>query len=129
MTAVKGDRMPNIPRCNGETWDTTRANIARMKVCLAVFVAMLGCGFPRPADLSFDAPTTDASAVDAPIAPVCFGNLVPICFPASMVPSTPRTLLTVEIDTDMTGASSLCDQNNDQKAAYCVVVGAGVSLP
>ncbi|HEX8106311.1 MAG TPA: hypothetical protein VF516_01230, partial [Kofleriaceae bacterium] len=97
----------------------------RMKACLVVSVAMMGCGFPRPPDVNPDAP----SAGDAPAAPVCFGKIVPICFPASAVPSAPRTLLTVENDTDLTDTGSLCDQNNDQKAAYCVVAGAGVSLP
>jgi hypothetical protein len=71
----------------------------------------------------------DASAVDVPAAPVCFGTIVPICFPASAVPSAPRTLSTVDIDTDLMGSASLCDQTNDRKAAYCVVAGTGIALP
>ena len=33
-----------------------------------------------------------------------------------------------DIDTDLTGLGSACDQNNDQQARYCVMAGAGFTL-
>jgi hypothetical protein len=60
-------------------------------------------------------------------APICFGRNIRICF-SGTVPAVPRTLGTTEIDTDLMASGSLCDQNNDQKARYCVVVGAPLML-
>lgn len=56
----------------------------------------------------------------------CFGKIVKICF--SALPTTPMTLRTVEIDTDMTDRGSLCNQDNDQSTKYCVVAAAGLTL-
>jgi len=68
----------------------------------------------------------DGGVVDA--APVCFGQMIPICFPAGAVPTTPRVLGTTDIDTDLMGVGSACDSNSDQQAKYCVVTGAGLAL-
>jgi hypothetical protein len=59
---------------------------------------------------------------------VCFGALLPICFPPSAVPDQPRMLTSGSIDTDLTASGSACDRNNDHKDAYCVVTGAGLTL-
>src|SRR5215468_3804131 len=96
-----------------------------MRACMVVFVAMLGCGYPPLPAVNLDATSEDAG-------PVCFGNIFRICFPASKVPAMPKTLpeLTeTEIDTDMTAGGTPCDQNNDQKANYCVIAAAGLTLP
>ena len=81
---------------------------------MALLALAPACGFQSSAD-----------HIDA--APTCFGDIVRICFDAT-VPAAPRTLGTTEIDTDLTATGSLCDQNNEQRAAYCVVVGAPLTL-
>jgi hypothetical protein len=81
---------------------------------MALLALVPACGFQSSAE------TGDAG-------PTCFGDIVRICFDATM-PVVPRTLGTTEIDTDMTASGSLCDQNNKQKTAYCVVVGAPLML-
>jgi hypothetical protein len=58
----------------------------------------------------------------------CFGSMIRICFDATAVPAAPRSLPTTDIDTDKTASGFLCDQNNDQKARYCVVTGAPLTL-
>jgi hypothetical protein len=60
---------------------------------------------------------------------MCYGTIVPICFPAPAVPTRVLTLVTSQIDTDLTGPGSACDPDNDHQATYCVVAGAGLSLP
>jgi hypothetical protein len=62
------------------------------------------------------------------VGPPCFGSVVRICFDAGAVPMAPRSLPATEIDTDKTASGDLCDQNNDQKASYCVVTGAPLTL-
>jgi hypothetical protein len=81
---------------------------------MALLALVPACGFQSSAE------TGDAG-------PTCFGDIVRICFDATM-PVVPRTLGTTEINTDMTASGSLCDQNNKQKTAYCVVVGAPLML-
>jgi hypothetical protein len=96
-----------------------------MKACVIVFVTLGACGYPPLKDLS-----DDANAGAPPDVAVCFGSFVRICFQsASNVPTMPVMLpdvSIVEIDTDI---ASLCDQNNDHASAYCVVAGAGFTLP
>jgi hypothetical protein len=62
----------------------------------------------------------------------CFGSMIRICFDATAVPAAPRVLggidIDVDIDTDRTASGFLCDQNNDQRATYCVVTGAPLTL-
>jgi hypothetical protein len=60
---------------------------------------------------------------DSADALVCYGTFIRVCFPAA--PTQARTLPTSDIDTD---TSELCDQTNDQKARYCVVVGNGFTI-
>lgn len=84
------------------------------------------CGFPRPADVPD--PAADASApADASL---CFGSFVRVCFDsAADLPAQPRHFgddgNDVTVDTDV---ASVCDQHNDQKAAYCVITGAGMTF-
>jgi hypothetical protein len=86
---------------------------------MALLALAPACGFSS-------SPGDEGGPVDA--GRVCYGTIVPICFPASAVPTTLRTLVTSQIDTDLTGTGSACDQNNEQQATYCVVAGAGLSL-
>lgn len=88
---------------------------------MALLALAPACGFRSSADGG------TGGAIDA--GPVCFGATVPICFPASAVPAAQRTLGAFQINTDLTGSGSLCDQHNDQQARYCVVPGAGLTLP
>ena len=54
---------------------------------------------------------------------VCYGNLPEICFPAA--PTAAQALTTSDIDTDSAAA---CESTNEQKARYCVLVGAPLTL-
>ncbi|HEX8113567.1 MAG TPA: hypothetical protein VF516_37810, partial [Kofleriaceae bacterium] len=94
-----------------------------MRSWMALLALAPACGFSSSAGSG----TGKIDAGDA--GPACFGAFPRVCFPASAVPMKPRTLdgLT-EIDTDMTASGSACDQNNDQKAAYCVYASAGFTL-
>ncbi len=91
---------------------------------MALLALAPACGFSSsPGSGGGDAGTIDA-------APVCFGAFPRVCFPASAVPMTPRTLdMLTEIDTDMTASGAACDQNNNQKGNYCVFASAGLTLP
>jgi hypothetical protein len=64
---------------------------------------------------------------EAPIdAAQCFGTFVRVCFSsAAAIPTAPKMLGDVDIDTDATDATSHCNQENDQAAHYCVVAGPG----
>jgi hypothetical protein len=89
---------------------------------MVVFVAVVGCGYP-PLPANLDATPADAGTI-------CFGEIVPICFPTSKVPAAAKVLPMVEeIDTDMTDSGSLCNQDHDQRTKYCVVAAAGLTLP
>ena len=59
----------------------------------------------------------------------CFGSFVTVCFTTLVdVPKMPLTLTdNPEVDTDL--PSPLCNQKNDKKDDYCVVAGAGFTLP
>jgi hypothetical protein len=59
---------------------------------------------------------------------MCFGTLVSACFPTSAIPTAPRILTSTDIDTDLTARGSLCNQDNDLKAKYCVVAGSELTL-
>jgi hypothetical protein len=87
---------------------------------MALLALAPACGFSS-------SPGDNPGTIDT--RPACFGSVVRICFPASAVPDKPRPLASGGIDTDMTARGSLCDQNNDHKDAYCVVTGAGLTLP
>jgi len=65
-----------------------------------------------------------------PDALLCFGSFVKVCFDSpSHVPTTAKMWTDdVDVDTDATDTSSLCDQNNNQKGMYCVVAGTGMTL-
>lgn len=97
-----------------------------MKAYWLAIVVVAGCGFPRPLDVNPDATQIDSGSAGDPI---CFGSFVHVCFPsASVLPTTPTTFGDTDIDTDATDDTSLCDQHNDQKHRYCVVVTAGLTL-
>jgi hypothetical protein len=87
---------------------------------MALLALAPACGFSS-------SPGDNPGTVDT--RPACFGSVVQICLPASAVPDKPRLLPNGSIDTDMTARGSLCDQNNNHKDAYCVVTGAGLTLP
>jgi len=82
---------------------------------MALLALVPACGFSSSGGGTSDART-------------CFGTIVPVCFSATGVPAAPRTLGMTEINTDRTESGSLCDQNNDQSARYCVVTGAPLTL-
>ncbi len=82
---------------------------------MALLALVPACGF-------------QSSAGTGDVGPPCFGGIVRICFDATAVPAAPRTLGTIEIDTDMMARGALCDQDNDQATKYCVVVGAPLTL-
>ncbi|HEX3765424.1 MAG TPA: hypothetical protein VHW23_42305 [Kofleriaceae bacterium] len=90
-----------------------------MRPWMALLALAPACGFSGSGGSE---PMPDAGSV-------CVGSLIPICFPASALPTMARTLGAFDIDTDMVGSGALCDQNNDQKARYCVVTGARITLP
>jgi len=87
---------------------------------MALLALAPACGFSS-------SPGGEGGPIDA--GRMCYGTIVPICFPTSAVPTTVKTLVTSQIDTDLTGPGSACDQNNEQQLTYCVVAGAGLSLP
>jgi hypothetical protein len=87
---------------------------------MALLALAPACGFSS-------SPGDNPGTVDT--RPACFGSVVQICLPASAVPDKPRLLPNSSINTDMTARGSLCDQNNNHKDAYCVVTGAGLTLP
>jgi len=90
-------------------------------------LALSGCGSVTPVSPDGSGMTPLDAGSDG-TSPVCFGKVFPICL--SAVPSSPRTFqVSTSIDTDSTGSASECDQNNDQVANYCVITGAGLTLP
>jgi hypothetical protein len=91
---------------------------------MALLAVLPACGFHSgDTDDKKDSGTPDASTT-------CFGSFVPVCFTTrDNVPKMPAMLpadLTIEIDTD---SSPMCDQHNDQMGNYCVIAGAGFTLP
>ncbi|HEX3478113.1 MAG TPA: hypothetical protein VHT91_23990, partial [Kofleriaceae bacterium] len=86
-----------------------------MRPWMALLALAPACGF-------------SSSGGGTDVGPPCFGSVVRICFDAGAVPMAPRSLPATEIDTDKTASGDLCDQNNDQKASYCVVTGAPLTL-
>jgi hypothetical protein len=96
-----------------------------MRAWRLALLLVAACGFPRPTDL----PTGgDASVpVDASL---CFGSFVRVCFDsAADLPTQPQHFgddgINVTINTDI---ALVCDQHNDQKSAYCVIAGAGLTF-
>ena len=94
-----------------------------MRLRTALLALLPACGFSSDSN--------NGGGKDAmPDAPTCFGSYIKVCFDsASNTPSTPRVWPDdVDVDTDLIQATSFCDQNNDQKASYCVVTGKGIML-
>src|SRR4051812_49895396 len=91
-----------------------------MRSWMALLALAPACGFSS-------SPGDEGGPVDA--GRMCYGTIVPICFPASAVPTAVRMLVESQIDTDLTGTGSACDPDNDHHETYCVVAGAGLSLP
>jgi len=86
-------------------------------MALAALLPACGFGASSNSDGGHDAP---------PDAQQCFGTFVRVCFAsAAAVPTAPRMLDTIDIDTD---AGPECNQDNDQTAHYCVVAGAGLTV-
>jgi hypothetical protein len=92
---------------------------------MALLALAPACGFSANPGSSSDAGMGTGMS-DA--APMCFGTLLSICFPAAAVPDRPRMFGNADFNTDLTVSGSACDQNNDHKDAYCVVAGAGFVL-
>jgi hypothetical protein len=91
-----------------------------MRSRLVLLVVVAACGYP-PIEVTNDAGVN--VKIDA--APMCFGSITSICFDPSVVPTTAKTLATIDIDTDSIDPA-MCDLANHQKASYCVVAGAGL---
>lgn len=78
----------------------------------AVLALLPACGF-------------SSSDRDGSDVPRCHGSYLQICFSsAADVPVAPVTVPQL-VDTD----GPACDQHNDQAGDYCVVAGAGVTVP
>jgi hypothetical protein len=97
-----------------------------MRAKLISLLILSACGFPTITreNSSGSGNGTDASPI-LPDAQQCFGSIVKICLTG---PSpTAAATLTADIDTD----SSICDQSNDHKDKYCVILGggAGITVP
>lgn len=89
------------------------------RMVLVVLAMAPACGFSS--GTSHDGGFGDDDA--PPDAQLCFGTLVRVCFTnVSDVPQSPPDLAGSMIEID-TGASTLCNPNNDQAAKYCVVAG------
>lgn len=89
-------------------------------MALAALLPACGFGASSTSDGGHDAP---------PDAQQCFGSFVRVCFAsAAAIPSAPKLLDTIDIDTDATDAGSPCNQDNDQAVHYCVVAGAGLTV-
>lgn len=98
-----------------------------MRAWSTVLLLLTACGFPRPPDLP--AAGDDASVPPAD-ASLCFGSFVRVCFDsAADLPTQPQHFgddgINVVINTNI---ALVCDQHNNQKAAYCVVTGAGLTF-
>jgi len=99
---------------------------------MALLAVIPACGFHSSE--SKDGGDDDGT----PGSPRCFGSFVKICFTAlADVPTMPLTITdaTTEINT-ATGISNgtgtpplMCDQHNEQKDEFCVVAGAGLTIP
>src|SRR5262245_4515741 len=58
----------------------------------------------------------------------CYGSFIKVCFDS--VTDVPKAALTLDASTAIdTGASSMCDQHNDRKNEFCIIAGAGLTLP
>jgi hypothetical protein len=105
---------------------SSRYRVAHMKAWMALLVVSPACGFNSDGNNPGDGGGTP----DAP--PTCFGSFVRVCFDSlADVPTMPAMLpsdLMIEIDTDSTDSSTLCNQNNDREGDFCVVAGAGLTL-
>ena len=88
---------------------------------MALLALAPACGFSSNGGGDDGGGTVDA-------APVCYGEILKVCFPPSKVPTMPQMLGTTTINTDMTDSGSLCNQDNDQKTNYCVVAGSTLTL-
>ncbi|HET7502479.1 MAG TPA: hypothetical protein VFK02_15775, partial [Kofleriaceae bacterium] len=102
-----------------------------MRVLTASCLVVAACGYPSLPKLGEAPSGEDAGGSDKPPpdANLCFGSYVKVCFSSiGDVPTTPAPLpadASIEIDT---GASSLCNQANNRKNEYCVIVGTDIRV-
>jgi len=103
-----------------------------MRLWIVVLATFPACGFHSPVAGGGDvdgaivdaSPDVGASPSDA--LGLCFGTFPTVCFSSAANAPTAAVTLTGDIDT---GASTLCDQHNDQMGRYCVIAGTAMQLP
>lgn len=93
-----------------------------MRAWLAFLAILPACGFKSspnsPDDAGVDGDPPDAAVVE-------FGTFVKVRLAMSDVPTMPRSWnADINIDTD----GEMCEPNNDQKAAYCVIAATDITL-
>lgn len=89
---------------------------ARITTCL-VLAAAPACGYPSPQALGDGGTQPDAS--------LCYGSYLKVCFSSpGDIPAAPLTLRDL-VDTD----GAMCNPHHDRASDYCIVAGAGVTVP
>lgn len=88
---------------------------------MALLALAPACGFSTGTTPGDDSGTPIIDAM--PDAERCFGSYVKVCFTST----APVAGLTLNDDIDTDG--SICNTGNDQTTPYCVVAGAGLTIP